>query len=126
MNPCVAAYHFIRFLTRVEEDEEMYVKGWLNNNKLLGPFETTKPRGATAAASSSSSKIGIVKGIVPSLTTLLRANQQVYGTKAEVKLYFEEYRDMMMMAACPPLHLYGAKGLKRYRPLSFSLPSPMS
>ena len=103
--------NFIRFLTRVEEDEEKYVRGWLNNNKLLGPFESSKPRGVTVAVGSSSSR----KGQVPEqgLTTLLRAKQQVYGMKAKVKLYFEEYRDMMMKAACPPLHLYGAKGLKR-------------
>lgn len=138
---CCSLQNFIRFLTRVEEDEEMYGRGWLNNNKLLGPFEfapcdvkTKKPRGATRifshwekkedpttnkknwtaiAVGSSSSRQGQV---LPEqgLTTILRANQQVYGAKAEVKLYFEEYRDMMMKAACPPLHLYGAKGLKRY------------
>ena len=115
--------HLLRFLTRVEEDEAMYVRGWLKNNKLMGPVETTKPRWPTPAVSSSSSSgqgLGSKKGLGQTqgqglgLTQLLRAHQQVYGTTAEVRLYFEEYRDMMMMAACPPLHLYGARGLKRY------------
>ena len=106
----------------MEEDEELYVKGWLNNNKLLGPFESSKQRGATAAVGLSSSGQGLAPGTGLGLTKLLRANQKVYGTKAEVQLYFEEYRDMMM-AACPPLHLYGAKGLKRYRQHTLSMSS---